>query len=156
MRKLNFSLLQAFLALTLLSPCTTPVTSNTFPKQKIHTTTMADAWIPIRQHGKGRNTANRGGGDRDGRLAPAAVGRGPPPGSPTASRISVHHNVPSPTDILLETFLQVSGNTHTQRITVDVAHDNKVTMASKPRVHAPRPRPNLWLRVNFSIHHNMH
>ncbi len=85
---------------------------------------MADAWIPIHQHGRGRNLANRGGGDRGGRLAPAAAGRGPPPpGYPIASRISVQHNVPSPTDNLLDTFLQASPTIHTQRITVDVAHD---------------------------------
>ena len=124
MRTFNFTLLQAFLAVTLISPCTTPVTPSTFSKQKIHTTTRADAWIPIRQHGKGRNPANRGGGDRGGRLAPAAAGRGPPPpGSPIASRISVQHNVPSPTDNLLDTFLQVSLTTHTHRTAVDVAHD---------------------------------
>jgi hypothetical protein len=77
-----------------------------------------------------RNPANLGGGGRGGRLAPAAAGRGPPPpGSPIASRISVHHNVPSPTDSLLETFLQVSPTTHTHRTTVDVAIVKKVTEA---------------------------
>ena len=74
MRKINFSILQAFLTLTLISPCTTPVTTSAFSKQKIHIITMADAWIPpIRQHGRGRNPTNRGGGGgRDDRLAPAA------------------------------------------------------------------------------------
>jgi len=67
---------------------------------------MADAWILIRQHGRRRNPANRWGRDRGGRLAPAAAGRGPPlPSYPIASRISVMHNVPSPTDNLLELFL---------------------------------------------------
>ncbi len=113
MRKFNFSILLAFLTLTLLSPCTTPVTSQKFSKHKTHNITMADAWIPIRHHGRGRNPANRGGGGRGGRLAPAAAGRGPPPGSPIASRISVQNNIPPPTDNLLETFLQVSRNTHT-------------------------------------------
>ena len=45
---------------------------------------------------------------------------------------------------------------HTQRITVDGAHDKKVTVASNPRVLAPIPWPNLWLRVKISFHHNIH
>ncbi len=84
---------------------------------------MADAWIPIRQHGIGRNPANRGGGGRGGRLAPAAAERGLPPGSPIASRISAQHNVPLPTENLLETFRQVSYTAGTHRIIVEVAHD---------------------------------
>ena len=77
MRKFNFAILQAFLALTLISHCTTPVTLSTFSKQKNDSITMADAWIPIHQHGRGRNLASRGRGGRGGRLAPAAAGRGP-------------------------------------------------------------------------------
>ena len=42
MWKFNFRLLEAFLALTLLSVCTTPVTTRTFSKLNINTTTMAD------------------------------------------------------------------------------------------------------------------
>jgi hypothetical protein len=138
MRKFNCIILQAFLALTLISHCTTPVTLSTFSKQKIHSITIADAWIPIRQHGRGRNLVNRGGGGRGGRLAPAAAGRGPT------------------TDNLLDIFLQVSPTTHTHRTTVDVAHDKKVIVASKPRVLAPRPRPNLWHGSHNSTHHGIH
>ena len=150
MRKFNFRLLAAFLALTLFSAYTTlAVTSRTPIKQSINNTTGADALI--------QNPTNRGEGGRGGRQALAALGRGPPPtGSPIASLISVHHNIPSPTDNLLDTFLQVSPTTHAHRTPVDVAHAKKVAVASKPRVLAPRPRPNPWHGSKNSTHHNIH
>jgi hypothetical protein len=152
MWKFNFRLLEAFLILPLLSDYATSVTTRTFSKRNINTTTMADTWIPIRKHGKGQNPGNRGGGRRGGRLAPAAACREPPPpGSPIASRISVQHHVPSPTDNLLDKFLQVSPTTHTRRTTVDLAHAKKVKVALKPRVLAPR-----HLRSQNSTHHNIH
>ena len=89
---------------------------------------MTDAWIPIRQHDRGRNPANRGGGGRGGRQAQAAADRGPP----IASRISLQHNIPSSTDNLLDAFLQVSPTAHTQRTTVDLAHAKFVKVALKP------------------------
>jgi len=127
MRKFNFRLLAAFLALALFSAYAThAVTSRTSIKQSINNTTRADVLIPTHQIGRGRNPANRGGGGRGGRLAPVAADhRPPPPGSPIASRISVHHSIPSPTDNLLDTFLEVSPTTHTHRTTVDVAHAKK-------------------------------
>jgi len=70
---------------------------------------MADAWNPIRQHCRGCNPANQGGGGRGGRLAPAAAGRGPPPpGPPIPSRISVQHNITSPTDNGSNAFSEIS------------------------------------------------
>ena len=158
MRRFNFRLLAAFLALTLFSTYTTlAVTSRTPIKQTINSTTRADALISTRQHGRGRNPANREGGGRGGRQALAAASRGPPPlGSPIESCISVHHNIPSPTDNLLDTFLQVSLTTHTHRTTVDVAHAKKITVASKPRVLAPKPRSNPWYGSKNSTHPNIH
>ena len=65
MRKFNFRFLKAFIALALLSIYTaSAVTSRTPLKHVINNTTMADAWILIRQHGRGRDPANRGGGGR--------------------------------------------------------------------------------------------
>ena len=106
MRKFNFRLLASLLALTLFSAYTKDaVTSRTSIKRIINSTAISDALIPTCQHGNGRNPANRGGGGRDGRQAPAAASRGPPPpGSPIASRILIQHNIPA-TDNLLDTFL---------------------------------------------------
>jgi len=150
MGKFNFRLLATLFALTLFSAYTTlAVTSRTPIKQSINNTTGADALI--------QNPTNRGEGGRGGRQALAALGRGPPPtGSPIASLISVQHNIPSPTDNLLDTFPQVSPTTHTHRTTVDVADVKKVAVVSKLWVLAPRPRPNLWHGSMNSTHHIIH
>jgi len=87
---------------------------------------MTDAWISIRQHGRGRYPAYRGGGGRGGCLASDAAGRGLPlPGFRIASRISVQQTILFSTDSLLDIFLQVSPKILSRCTTVDLVHAKK-------------------------------
>ena len=115
MQKFILPLLVAVLALSLNSFRTTNnivACSNTYQTSTAHDNNMADAWIPIRNRGRGRSPFNKGGcgPPRGGRNAvdPTTPHAVTSEGSPIASRLSTSLYNNSTTDDTLALFLQVT------------------------------------------------
>jgi hypothetical protein len=122
-----FHLLVAFISLTLSTCYSPPVTTHNLTTRDINNNTMANAWIPIRRHGK--RTQPHHPRRRRARRSPSPgyKGRGLPHlGSPNASRISTKQNIPSSTDNLRDAFPQVRPNAYSQCTTVELAHAKSI------------------------------